>query len=208
MRPHQPEVLAGTAVLLYNIGRTEEAFRLGAQAAQLDPLNATTHIDLSIMFYLSNKPVEGEVAARRALQLAPNGASYHAILSWSLTAQKRFAEAEAEIARETDPVEQSLAYGLLAISQGQDARAREMVARLEQLAETNPDAADLQQSVAWICASLGEKDRAFAGLEKAKASRDPSMAWLLNSGYLRLLMDDPRWDKLLHEVGLAPDQLK
>lgn len=208
LRPNQPEVLAGAAVLFYNMGRTEEGFRLGEQSLRLDPLNPANQIDLSIMFFFADKPIEAERTARRALQLAPNGASFHAILAWSLISQKRYAEAEAEIALEKDPVEQPTAYGLLAIARGQPDVTREMIERLRQVAGTNPDAADLQQSISWLYATLGEKDLAFAGLEKARDSRDPSMAWLRNSPYLRLLADDPRWDKLLHEVGLADDQLK
>ena len=150
LRPNQPDVLAGAAVLLYNIGQTEEAMRLGQRAAQLDPLNASTQIDLSIMFYLHGDLPQAETAARRALQLAPDGASYHAILSWSLIDQQRFAEAETEIALDPDPVEQPTAYARLALARGDEATARKMIAQLEELARTNPDAADLQQSIAWI----------------------------------------------------------
>ena len=82
-----------------------------------------------------------------------------------------------------------------------------MIAKLEELALTNPYAADLQQSIAWICAGLGEKenDRSFAALERAKASRDPSMAWLLSSRYLLPLQSDPRWEKLKRSMGLAEE---
>jgi len=71
-------------------------------------------------------------------------------------------------------------------------------------------AAGLQQSIAWICAGLGEKenDRSFAALEHAKLSRDPSMAWLLSSQYLLPLQFDPRWEELKRSMGLAADQLK
>jgi hypothetical protein len=79
---------------------------------------------------------------------------------------------------------------------------------LDEIARTRGDSADLQQSIAWICAGLGEKDRAFAALERARASRDPSMSWLLNSWYLQPLFSDPRWTVLLHQIGLADDQLK
>jgi Flp pilus assembly protein TadD len=202
--------LAGAAVLLFNIGQADEAMRLGQRAAQLDPLNASTQIDLSIMFYLSGDLAEAEKAGRRALQLAPDGASYHAILAWSLIDQKRFAEAEAEIALDPDPVEQPTAYARLALARGDEATARKMIAQLEELAKTNPDAADLQQSIAWICSELGakENDRSFAALERAKVSRDPSMAWLLSSRYLLPLQSDPRWEKLKRSMGLADDQLK
>ena len=208
LQPNQPDALTGAAVLLFNIGKTDEAFRLGQQAAQLDPLNASTQIDLSLMFFFSGNWAEAERSARRALQLAPGGASYHSILAWSLFKQERYAEAEAETALESDDVEQATAYGILAIVRGQGAAAREQLARLEEISRTRGDSADLQQSIAWIYASLGEKDHAFAALEKARTSRDPSMSWLRNSWFLQPLFSDPRWNVLLHQVGLADDQLK
>jgi TolB-like protein/Flp pilus assembly protein TadD len=208
LQPNQPDALAGLAVLLFNIGKTEEAFRLGQQAARLDPLNPATQIDLSIMFNFNRNWTESEQAARRALQLAPGGTGYHAILAWSLIPQGRFAEAEAEVSVETDAVERWNVRGLLAVARGDEAEARRMIAELENLARTNSDAADLQQSIAWISAPLGDKDRAFAALEKARASRDPSMSWLRNRSNLEPLFTDPRWNVLLRQVGLADDQLK
>jgi tetratricopeptide (TPR) repeat protein len=208
LRPNQPDALAGLAVLLFNLGRTDEAFRLGEQAAQLDPLNPATQIDLSIMFFLNYNWAESERTARRALQLAPDGTSYHSVLSWSLLSQQRYDEAEAEAARDTDVVEKPTALGFLAIARGQGAAAREQLARLEELSLTRGDSADLQQSIAWLSANLGDKDRAFAALDKARATRDPSMSWLRNSWYLKPLYSDPRWSVLLHQVGLADDQLK
>ena len=208
LRPNHPETLAGAAVLLFNIGKTEEAYRLAQQAVQFDPLNASTQIDLSIMFYMNKNWVEAERSARRALQLAPSGTSYRSILSWGLIGQRRFAEAEAEIARDQDGIDRTNAQGLLAIARGQEKEARDQLARLEGYSRVDGDLADLQQSIAWLCAYLGEKDRAFAALEKAAASRDPSMAWLINSWYLEPLHSDPRWSALLRKVGLADDQLK
>ncbi len=208
LRPNHPETLAGAAVLLYNIGKDEEAFRLGQLAAQLDPLNPATQIDLSIMFYLSNKLPEAERTARRALQLAPAGAGYHSILGWGLMGQRRYDEAVAEAVLDTDEVQQASVLGLIAVARGQTAAAHAQIARLEEKARTNGDSADLQNIIAWISAGLGEKDRAFAALEKARASRDPSISWLRNGPYLVPLFSDPRWAVLLHEVGLADDQLK
>jgi len=208
LRPDHPDALAGAAVLLFNIGQTEEAFRLGQQAARLDPLNAATQIDLSIMFYLNHNWIEAELSARRALQLAPGGGSYHSILGWSLTAQRRYDEAEAEIALDNNESEQAQAFGSLAIARGQDAVARKWLARLEEIAQTHGDNSDVQMNIAWLSVGLGDKERAFAALEKARATRDPSLSWLRNSWYLNHLHSDPRWPAFLRKVGLADDQLK
>jgi Flp pilus assembly protein TadD len=210
LQPNQPEIMAGAAVLLFNIGQTDEAFRLARQAIQLDPLNAGTQIDLSLMFFMNKNWAEAERSARRALQLAPGGTSYHCILAWSLIAQQRYPEAEAEINldKTEDGVDRTNSLGLLAIARGQEKVARDWLARLEEIARTNGDLADLQQNIAWLDTSLGEKDRAFAALEKAYTSRDPSMSWLLNSWWLQPLISDPRWPALVRKVGLADDQLK
>jgi TolB-like protein/Flp pilus assembly protein TadD len=208
LRPNQPDALAGAAVLLFNVGQTDEAFRLGQQAAQLDPLNAATQIDLSIMFYLNHNWREAEQSARRALQLAPGGGSYRSILGWSLTAQGRYDEAEAEIARDTNESEQAQAFGSLALARGQDEVARKWLARLEEIALTQGDSSDVQMNIAWLSVGLGDRDRAFAALERARASRDPSLSWLRNSWYLESLRTDPRWPAFLRKVGLADDQLK
>jgi Flp pilus assembly protein TadD len=200
--------MAGAAVLLFNIGQTDEAYRLGQQAAQLDPLNAATHIDLSLMFYMNKNWIAAERSARRALELAPGGSSYRGILSWSLIAQGRLEEAEVEIGRETHDIERTNAYGLLAIARGQNDKARARAEQMEEVARSNPDVADLQMSIAWISSLIGDKDRAFTALDRARTTRDPSLAWLRNSFYLQALESDPRWEKLLHQVGLADEQLK
>ncbi|AOS43662.1 invasion protein regulator [Lacunisphaera limnophila] len=206
LQPNNPEILAGTAVLLFNIGQTEEAFRLARLAVQLDPLNPSTQIDLSIMFFESKNWVESERAARRALQLAPGGTSYHSVLAWPLINQGRYAEAEASLALDLDVVQQSGTRGLLGLARGDLAMVREMLARLEQLARTEPDRADLQTCTAWLYAGLGDKDRAFAALEKARISRDPSIAWLRENTELTPLFSDPRWQELMRKVGLADGQ--
>ena len=209
LRPDHPDALAGLAVLLFNVGKKDEAFRLGQQAVRLDPLNAGTQIDLSLMFYLNDNWVEAERMARRALQLAPGGGtSYHCILAWSLIKQGRLAEAEAEVGLDSDAIEKPTTSGLLALARGQAAVAREKLAELEAISRTNSGLADLQNSIAWLGVGLGEKDRPFAALEKARDTRDPSISWLRSSPYLAPLYGDPRWNLLLHQVGLADEQLK
>ena len=68
--------------------------------------------------------------------------------------------------------------------------------------------ADPQQSLSWLYVSLGDKERAFAALDRARVARDPSMSWIRNTGILRPLQADPRWAVLLHQIGLAEEQLR
>jgi TolB-like protein/Flp pilus assembly protein TadD len=208
LRPNHADTLSALAVLLFNLDRKAEAFQLGQDAARLDPLNAATQIDLSLMFYFNGSWTEAELAARRALQLAPEGTSYHSILGWSLALQGRYAEAEAEIARCTDLIDVAPARAMLAIKRRQPDEIRHWRDQLAEFGRQHPGTADLDQSVAWASAALGENDVAFAALERSVASRDPSVSWLRNNWPLRPLEADPRWPALLRRVGLADDQRK
>jgi tetratricopeptide (TPR) repeat protein len=208
LRPNHPDTLSAAAVLLFNIGQKEEALRLGRQAVQLDPLNAATQLDLSLIFYFSEEWAEQEKLARRAIQLAPDGVSYQGMLAYSLAGQRRFAEAEAVARLETDDVGRLSALGMFAVLQGQAEVARGYRRQLEELYLVRGDTADLQLGIADISAGLGEKDRAFAALEIIRSARDSSVAWLRNDFYLRPLYSDPRWPVFLRKVGLADEQLK
>jgi TolB-like protein/Tfp pilus assembly protein PilF len=208
LRPNHPDTLSAAAVLLFNLGRKEEALNLGRQAVQLDPLNAATQIDLSLVFYFSREWAEQEKLTRRAIQLAPTGVSYHELLAFSLAEQQRFAEAEAEARGDPDDVGRFNALGIITALQGQGEAARGYRRQMEELSQARGDTADLQLGIADISCILGDKDRAFAALGKAVSTRDPSVSWFRNDFYLQPLHSDPRWDALLHKVGLADDQLK
>ncbi|MDB6114566.1 MAG: invasion protein regulator, partial [Lacunisphaera sp.] len=208
LRPNHPDTLSAAAVLLYNLGRKEEALRLGRQAVQLDPLNAATQIDLSLVFYFSREWAEEEKLVRRAIQLAPTGVSYHELLAFGLAEQRRFAEAEAEARVDPDDVGRFNALGIITALQGQGEAARGYRRQMEELSRLRGDTADLQLGIADISVILGDKDQAFAALEKAVSARDPSVGWFRNDFYLQPLHADPRWDALLRKVGLADDQLK
>jgi hypothetical protein len=79
--------------------------------------------------------------------------------------------------------------------------------QIEALARDHRGAADINSFAAEIYARLGENDRAFAALDKARAARDPGFAWAEADPFLRSLHGDSRWIELLHNAGLVDDQL-
>jgi hypothetical protein len=97
---------------------------------------------------------------------------------------------------------------LIEIGRGHTDAARVHLRRIEEIATSSPETADLAIYIASIHARLGDKDRAFAVLEQSANTRDPSNCWLRNDIELDSLRDDPRFVALLHQVGLADDQLK
>ena len=59
-------------------------------------------------------------------------------------------------------------------------------------------------AVAMIHTGLGDRDQAFAWLEKAYQDRDTVLVYYLRDPQLEALQPDPRFADLLRRVGLAP----
>ncbi|HET7535396.1 MAG TPA: tetratricopeptide repeat protein, partial [Candidatus Didemnitutus sp.] len=208
LRPNHAETIASAAVLLFNVGKEEEGLRLAQQAVELDPLNAGAQLDLGVLFLFSQRPKESEQAVRRALQLAPDGQRYHGHVAFALVEQGRYDEAEAELRLEPDDVTRISCHAFIAIGRGRPAEAREPLRQLEEYGRSHSAAADIDVMIAGIYARLGDRDKAFAPLEHSVATRDPSCAWMRSDIYVRSLHDDPRWQAMMRQIGLADDQLK
>jgi hypothetical protein len=59
-------------------------------------------------------------------------------------------------------------------------------------------------AVAIVHASLGENDEALEWLERARQNRDPWLGYLRVSPRFDNVRTDPRFERLLQSVGLAP----
>jgi len=90
---------------------------------------------------------------------------------------------------------------LILLRRGRKAEALELAKGLEGGTNTLQDLAELH-------ALAGDRDGAFAILERAFASRETGMAWMRVDSYLVSLHGDPRWNALLRKLNLADDQLK
>jgi tetratricopeptide (TPR) repeat protein len=82
---------------------------------------------------------------------------------------------------------------------GKVAEARALIPRLEEHVRTN--------AVGWyetalVYAGLGEKDEAFAWLEKPYKARDKGLTYLKIDPCLDPLRSDPRFEDLVRRVGL------
>lgn len=206
-RPDHAETLVALGVLLANLGRLQEAITLAQRAVELDPLNGATQMDLLSIFFSSGRFEEAAQAGRRALQLVPGAQHYHGWLSLSLTELGRFAEAEAEARLEPEPINRLLAQAMTLVRQNRLAEARERLKEIEAKAEILKGAENIYITIAYLSSRMGDMDKTFDALEKARAIRDPSIAWL-RTDFFSGSRADPRYAHFLHKFGLADDQLK
>jgi tetratricopeptide (TPR) repeat protein len=187
--------LAGN--LASNMGRLEEAIGLYRRAVDQDPLSPAGYQSLGIAYFSADRLNDAERAFRTSLELAPQRLGPRYGLALVLSAQGRAQEAAAMAAAEPEEVFRLLASSVVAHQRG---AAEESLAFLRTLQERYAEGGAFQ--IAEACAARGERDAAFAWLDKAYEQRDGGMVEMKSEPLLRSLHEDPRWGDLLMRMGL------
>jgi TolB-like protein/Tfp pilus assembly protein PilF len=198
LAPHSIRIMRNTVSILYARGRYDEAIALMRRAVELDPLSGAVHCFLAGSYRIAGRLDEAQTAIRKSLELSPHGGFAHYYQSDICLAQGRLDEALEAAQRETHDMFRLLALANVYHAQG---RHTESDAALNELIETVPDTAALQ--IAEAFAYRGERDQAFAWLERACAQRDCGMSMVRALPSLRGLRGDPRWGPFVKKVGLA-----
>ena len=195
------------SVLLWFMGRIEEAIAEANRGLETDPLSAYAHVQLGCVLLSAQKYEQASEQLLQALELEPDFYSASAILGMTYYSQSRVEDALLEIQKAINMSNRNQwAVGFLGAvyaAIGDRTRADEILAELEGRSRKEYIHANW---IAQIYALLDEKDQAFDWLEKAFNERAPIMGsnalktypgWFYNS-----LRDDSRFQDLLHRQGL------
>ena len=141
----------------------------------------------------------------RTIELDPNFADVHYVLGFAYLKAGRIEEATAEFQKSVDLSGRASTYlGNLGYCYAVTGRRAEALTILKELEEKYTQGKSSAQFLAGVYAGLGEKDQAFAWLEKDFQQRSgqlPTIAWRLHFDGLR---SDPRYHDLLRRMGLDP----
>jgi DNA-binding winged helix-turn-helix (wHTH) protein len=176
------------SIYLLAAGRASEALREIQVARKRDPLSLPINSDLGFYYYYTGQYDEAVKQLKFVLEMKKDFWPAHLWLGRTYQGLGMFNEALAEFRQ----VEASLpewpvamaARGFVAGVAGRQEEARQVLVELERLA---PHTYVTPYGVALVHAGLGNKDVAFAWLEKAFEERSHWLVWL------RL---DPRWNDL------------
>lgn len=186
-------------------GRFDEAKAELTRALETDPLDDWGQMELGLSFYFARQYDQAIEQCRRAIGIEPKSYWSHMLLGWADEQEGRFSEAIAELnqARRLNDIPQVLAsIGHAYAVSGQRAEAQKVIAELQESASRKYVS---PYDLATIYAGLGEKEQAFAWLEKAYEDRSGWLAlWLKVDPKFDVLHSDPRFHDLLRRVGLAP----
>lgn len=205
LNPNHSDTHQWCAYLYASQERFDEAFQKLRHAQALDPLSIPITANASELLYRAGRYDEAIVQAEKALEMDPAFAKalYWRTMVWLVTGKYAEAIEFAKFAMR-NPEAKTLATLLLAIALGRagqtEAARRILVEIEEQAAKTYVPPFYL----AMIAANLGDKDAAFAWLEKAYQERSGWMPWLKLEPLLDSLRTDARFSDLLRKIGLQP----
>jgi serine/threonine protein kinase/tetratricopeptide (TPR) repeat protein len=183
-------------------GRLDEALASMKRARELDPVSPLTSAGVAAILYLKRDGARAADQLQDTLELNPDYQVAHYGLARVYLLQKRydaaiaqFEKAEAVGAPSPSMVaDLAQAYALA----GREADARRALKRWEGLAREGPARPEQE---AYVLAALGDRDRAFALLDKAFDLRSPGLTWLRVDPRFDPLRGDPRFDGLIEKSG-------
>jgi serine/threonine-protein kinase len=184
------------------IGQLERALAEIKRAQELDPLAPIGHTTMAAIYLAKNDPTSAREECRKMLELEPNFPSGHLFLGWSYFQQQNSAEGIRSFEKAVETSGRA-AYYLAALGYGQAfaGRRAEASAILQELEEKHRRREALALYVAAVHVGLGDKEAAFAWLERAFEERSHLPSILTESAFVSL-RGEPRYADLLRRMGL------
>lgn len=204
LSPSDAEAHRMYSFYLAAMGRADQAIAEVQQAQQLDPLSIWTQITAGNVFYFTRHYDKAIEQCEKALELDPNSVGAYDCLGTSYLAEGKYEQAieasqKASNLSSNDParlVGLGRAYALAG-------RKSDALTVLKQLHQMSSRTYVPPYFSATIYAELGQRDEAFAWLQKAFQGRDSYLTWLKVDAAIDPLRGDVRLQQLLRRIGLT-----
>jgi eukaryotic-like serine/threonine-protein kinase len=191
------------ALYLSNLGKNEQAMAHISRAQEVDPLSPIIEVNAGWCYYVSGRYDEAIELLKRVAEKEPNFWVVHSTLGQSYLAKVQLPDAihELELARSLSP-EATRNMALLANAYALGGRSAESRRLLQELISLSRKRYISPVYMAIVSIGLGEKDQAFAWLEKAYADRSDWMVLLQTEPLFDPVRSDPRFQDLLRRIGV------
>jgi len=188
---------------LMAMGRFDDAWKEVNRAHELDPLSVTISTDIGFNYYYRRSYDEAINQLRATLSVSPKFPLAHLWLGRAYQQKKMYSEAIDEF-NKTDAALPGWIVTIAGMGHaygewGHQAEAKQVLVRLNEMAR---EKYVTPYGVALVYAGLGDKDQAFAWLNKAVAGRSHWLVWLNRDPRWDRIRSDPRFDDLQKRVGL------
>jgi TolB-like protein/Tfp pilus assembly protein PilF/tRNA A-37 threonylcarbamoyl transferase component Bud32 len=188
-------------------GRFREADAEKKRAQELEPLSLVINFEVGLAFYLSRNYEQAIDQFQKTLELDANFPPPHTYLPAAYEQKGMFEEAIAgfqralTVTKGADKILAMASLGHVYAVSGRKTEVRKILAELQRLSEHSYVPA---HDMALVYAGLGQKDNAFAWLDKAYEEHSFNLSHLKVEPRFDPLRSDPRFADLLRRIGLPP----
>lgn len=198
LRPSDPDIVVGLAILKRIRGDAESAIDDIEQALAQDPLNVTLLRSYVGSLTRAGRTDESLARAQWMAATLPQGGAIYYTLSTVYQRRGNLDKALAAIENEAFDFLRWEQEAVLYHEMGDQEAAQE---RLVKLVDTYGD--DVSWQIANVYAYWGDKDETMAALERGFAVRDPGLVFIKGEDTMtKLLAGDPRYEDLLKRMNL------
>ncbi len=203
LNPSYPTAHQWYGEMLVREGRFDEGLAETRRALELDPFSLITNLVLGINLNAARRYDEAINQIRKTLELDPNFADANHFLFEAYSNKGMYGEAVAsyskQMALEGELLSEIEATKDAFNKSGWNGFLRHRINYLESRRDKV-----FAGEVASFYAGLGERDKAFAWLEKAYEDRNEGLTLLKVDAQFDNLRSDPRFQDLLRRVGFTP----
>ncbi len=188
-------------LFLSAMGRNEESLAEHQRAKELDPVSLPSGFAAR---YISKGQYDQAIEVnRKTLELYPDRPNPHAGLAEIYLLKRQFPEAIAEFQKAVSLSERAPRFlAPLGNAFGLSGQREQAIKFLDELREQAKRRYVSPYEFALIYTGLGEKEQAFAWLQKAYQDRSPRLTQLKGDRRLYSLRSDPRFADLVRQIGL------
>ncbi|HEY3137136.1 MAG TPA: protein kinase, partial [Blastocatellia bacterium] len=202
LNPNDTRTHAFYAWYLLSVGRTDQALAEAKRGQELDPISAETNTYLGIALTLAHRYDQAAEQLRKTIDLDSTYWFTHDFLGRALEQQGKLPEAIAEFQRARQ-LEGAIAelWAMLGHAYALSGQKSEAQKALVELKEPSAGIYVPPYMIATVYAGLGDKDQAFAWLERAYTERSFYLTWLPMDPIWDSLRSDLRFQELLKKIG-------
>jgi TolB-like protein/Tfp pilus assembly protein PilF len=190
-------------LFLCQMKRNDEAIREGRLAQTLDPLSPIINTSLGVTLMSAGEHGSGFELLKRTFELAPTFPEPHLWVSKAYGGRGLYSQAMSEAQQAASYSGRAPRYvagvGDALAAAGKKAEAHSII---DELVRSSKSGHVSPFYIAEVYSTLGERDQAFEGLEKAYQLRDGELVWILIDPSFDNIRSDSRYADLLRRMGL------
>ncbi len=204
LNPSYPVARIWYALYLIAMQRPEEAMAQAQRAQQLDPVSPSINTWAGKAYSYAGRVEEAMASWQKALELDPSYEEASRALARTYVIKGMYQQAIAELQKALIfNGRESLILGALAHAYARAGQREEALKLVEELKRIAVERRNFRLfGIIWAYAGLGDKEQAFAWLERAYQEHRDLIIWLNTDPILEPLRSDPRFHDLVRRVGL------